>query len=63
MTRFRVAVDVGGTFTDLVVQDTHTGNLVSSKVLSTPGDQAVGNICFAAPIHAATGELRRVRAT
>lgn len=32
----RVATDVGGTFTDLVAFDTDTGELISSKVSTTP---------------------------
>lgn len=42
MSRYRVAVDVGGTFTDFVIQDTHTGNALTNKVLSTTEDQARG---------------------
>jgi N-methylhydantoinase A len=40
--RYRVAVDVGGTFTDFVIQDTLTGNALTNKVLSTTEDQARG---------------------
>ena len=42
MNRFRVAVDVGGTFTDFVVFDTETGRARIGKVLSTSADQARG---------------------
>ena len=42
MSRYRVAVDVGGTFTDFVIQDTHTGTALTNKVLSTTQDQARG---------------------
>jgi N-methylhydantoinase A len=42
MGRFRVAVDVGGTFTDFVIQDTRTGRALTNKVLSTTEDQARG---------------------
>jgi N-methylhydantoinase A len=42
VSRYRVAVDVGGTFTDLVIQDTHTGAARTNKVLSTTQDQARG---------------------
>ena len=40
----RVGVDVGGTFTDLVLADTRGGqqNVVVHKVPSTPSDQSVG---------------------
>ncbi len=36
--RFRVAADIGGTFTDIVVQDFETGACAATKVLSTPDD-------------------------
>ena len=36
--RFRVAADIGGTFTDIVVQDFETGACAASKILSTPDD-------------------------
>jgi N-methylhydantoinase A len=42
MGRYRVAVDVGGTFTDFVIQDTSTGQALTNKVLSTTEDQARG---------------------
>jgi N-methylhydantoinase A len=42
MGRYRVAVDVGGTFTDFVIQDTRTGQALTNKVLSTAEDQALG---------------------
>jgi N-methylhydantoinase A len=37
-----VGIDVGGTFTDLVMLDSETGALVARKVPTTVGDQAVG---------------------
>ena len=36
--RFRAGVDIGGTFTDLVLIDDETGRLAVGKVLSTPED-------------------------
>ena len=36
MTRYRVSVDIGGTFTDIVVYDVVTGEYKEDKVLSTP---------------------------
>jgi N-methylhydantoinase A/oxoprolinase/acetone carboxylase beta subunit len=36
MTRYRVAVDIGGTFTDIVAIDNHTGVVNTGKVPSTP---------------------------
>jgi N-methylhydantoinase A len=38
----RLGVDVGGTFTDVQMQDTDTGDVTLVKVLSTPADQSVG---------------------
>ena len=38
----RVAVDVGGTFTDVILNDPASGRLVPAKVLTTPDDRAEG---------------------
>ncbi|HVO53291.1 MAG TPA: hydantoinase/oxoprolinase family protein [Solirubrobacterales bacterium] len=38
--RYRVAVDIGGTFTDIVVQDASSGEVSTGKVLSTREDPA-----------------------
>ncbi len=40
--RYRIGVDIGGTFTDLVMFDARTGELFNEKVLTTPQDPAVG---------------------
>ncbi len=40
--RYRIGVDIGGTFTDLVMVDARTGALFNEKVLTTPQDPAVG---------------------
>ncbi|MDR7554444.1 MAG: hydantoinase/oxoprolinase family protein [Armatimonadota bacterium] len=40
--RYRLAVDIGGTFTDLVLHDAATGRLAVHKVLTTPEDPAEG---------------------
>src|SRR5438477_8293494 len=37
---FRVGVDIGGTFTDLILIDDATGQLTVGKVLTTPADPA-----------------------
>jgi N-methylhydantoinase A len=42
--RYRVSVDIGGTFTDLVVQEAATGLTATGKVLSTPADLALAVI-------------------
>jgi N-methylhydantoinase A len=38
----RLGVDVGGTFTDLLLHDTDSDQLWLAKVPSTPQDQSVG---------------------
>jgi N-methylhydantoinase A len=53
----RVGVDIGGTFTDITVLDDETGELVSDKVLTTPGDPSVG---FLEAIEQAGVDLDRV---
>ena len=40
--RLRIAVDVGGTFTDATLWDPRDSRLVAEKVLTTPADRAVG---------------------
>ncbi len=40
--RLRLAVDVGGTFTDVTLADPADGRLISAKVSTTPGDRAGG---------------------
>ena len=42
MTKLRVAVDIGGTFTDICVLDEDTGALRVAKTASTPDDPLVG---------------------
>ncbi len=39
---WRIGVDIGGTFTDLVMTDTRTGALFNEKVLTTPADPSRG---------------------
>ena len=39
--RYRVAADIGGTFTDIVRQDSVTGECSAFKVLSTPENPAL----------------------
>ena len=38
----RVGVDIGGTFTDIVVQDKRDGTTLLHKVLSTPDKPSLG---------------------
>ena len=40
--RLSVAVDIGGTFTDLVAYDPDTGRVTESKALTTHGDLPQG---------------------
>ena len=40
--RTSIAIDIGGTFTDVVTFDSQTGRIWNSKVSSTPSDQSVG---------------------
>jgi N-methylhydantoinase A len=42
--RYRAGVDIGGTFTDLMLLDEHTGEMIISKILTTPGDPSVAVI-------------------
>lgn len=44
MSRYRVSIDIGGTFTDFVVHDEKEGHAFTGKVLSTPDDPARGVI-------------------
>jgi N-methylhydantoinase A/oxoprolinase/acetone carboxylase beta subunit len=37
-----VGVDVGGTFTDLVLTDTASGSVTIHKVSTTPADPSIG---------------------
>ena len=39
---YRIGVDIGGTFTDVVMLDPATGRLANEKVLTTPDDPAEG---------------------
>jgi N-methylhydantoinase A len=40
--RFRLGVDIGGTFTDAVLLDEENGEITVAKVLSTPSDPSIG---------------------
>ena len=63
-TRFRLGVDIGGTFTDATLVDERTGRLWNAKVSSTPHDPAQGFLTVTQQILAqaalAPAELRYV---
>ena len=42
--KFRIGVDIGGTFTDATLVNSKTGETFTSKVISTPSDPSVGFI-------------------
>ncbi len=44
MSRYRVSMDIGGTFTDFVVSDGEAGRALTGKVLTTPRDPSEGVI-------------------
>ena len=55
-----VGVDVGGTFTDLLLLDRSAGTWRTAKVPSTPADQAVGFTDGIAALGVSPGELEEV---
>ena len=54
---YRIGIDVGGTFTDIVLHETASGRLYHAKVPSTPDDPSWA---MAAGIHTAA-ELARIK--
>jgi N-methylhydantoinase A len=59
--QLRVGVDVGGTFTDLIVRDEHTGEVLVGKVLSSPGAPEDG-VLHAIGATLADGDVRHASA-
>jgi N-methylhydantoinase A len=53
-----VGVDVGGTFTDLVLLDEATGAVSTAKVPSTPRNQAEGVLASLSEVSVAPGEIK-----
>ncbi|WP_249021582.1 hydantoinase/oxoprolinase family protein [Conexibacter sp. S30A1] len=52
MSRFRVAMDIGGTFTDVVAYDEEVGGYVAGKSSTTPGDLTAGVLAALATVDA-----------
>jgi N-methylhydantoinase A/oxoprolinase/acetone carboxylase beta subunit len=61
---YRMGIDIGGTFTDLVLLDTETGRRRFEKLLTTPDDPAIGALRGVASLLAEAGlqggDLRHV---
>ncbi|WP_026378440.1 hydantoinase/oxoprolinase family protein [Agromyces italicus] len=55
--RYRVSMDIGGTFTDIVVHDTETGVLRASKADTTPGDLTEGVLAAIAQLDVPAAEI------
>jgi N-methylhydantoinase A len=53
--RFRIGIDTGGTFTDIVSVDTQSGATQVTKVASTPANPAIGLLRGVNEILAAAG--------
>jgi N-methylhydantoinase A len=53
--RFRIGIDTGGTFTDIVSVDTHSGNTHVTKVASTPANPGIALLRGVNEILAAAG--------
>ena len=53
--RYRFGVDIGGTFTDLVIVDETGGKMMVGKTLTTPGDPSVGVLTGLAELISANG--------
>ena len=60
---YRLGVDVGGTFTDLLLIDEDTGETHRAKTPSTPADQSVGVLVGIDKVCALAGDRRRRRST
>lgn len=44
--RFKLGIDIGGTFTDIVMLDEPSGEVYNGKLLSTPQDVSKGVIAI-----------------
>jgi N-methylhydantoinase A len=57
MSRYRVAMDIGGTFTDAVAYDEQTGAYVAGKASTTPADLAQGVVTALDAVVQAPGDI------
>ena len=61
MLRYRIGIDVGGTFTDLYLLDESSGRTARHKLLSTPGEPHLAPLAgireILAKLNAAGGEV------
>jgi N-methylhydantoinase A len=57
MSRYRVAMDIGGTFTDAVAYDEQTGAYIAGKASTTPADLAEGVVTALGAVVQAPGEI------
>jgi N-methylhydantoinase A len=57
---FEAGVDVGGTFTDVLLLNRAAGRFLTAKVPSTPADQAIGFMEGIAALGVSPGELEEV---
>ncbi len=53
--RWRIGIDIGGTFTDFVALDTATGRLVTAKELTTPANPALAVLTGIGKLQASGG--------
>jgi len=55
--RYRVSMDIGGTFTDVVAYDERTGTYAAGKALSTPSDLTEGVFAALSEVVSDPGEI------
>ncbi len=59
--RFRIGVDVGGTFTDVIRHDTETGAVEVAKTASTPPDFIDGMLAGIEAVGAEPGDIKLIK--
>ena len=60
MATYRLGVDIGGTFTDLILVDEQSGEMTVVKVPSTPRDPALGVLTAIRRIKERGADLERI---